>query len=175
MRTSLAVSAFILACGVAISSAQYPGLIWSRLFAPGFGESVRPTADGGYILVGTLEPFQFYLVKTDEEGDSVWTRSFGVPGQNIGASVAVAADSGYVVVGRTNSFGSGDDDVYVLKVGPSGDSLWARVYGDSGSDGGLSICKTEDDGYVIAGFTSSSGQGSNDIYLLRLNVDGDTV
>jgi hypothetical protein len=71
------------------------------------------------------------------------------------------------VVGRTNSFGSGGYDFYVVKTNSQGDTLWTRNYGGSNDDRGWSVQQTADGGYVFAGSTGSFGAGQGDFYLVK--------
>ncbi len=49
---------------------------------------------------------------------------------------------------------------------------WAKSYGGSGLDIAYSIQQTSDGGYIVAGCTESSGVGSSDFWVLKLDGDG---
>ena len=104
-----------------------------------------------------------------------WQKTYGGAGEERGYSVELTADGGYVIAGYTASFGTGARDVYLIKTNASGDTLWTRTYGGTGSDGGYSVQQTPDGGYIIAGSTSSFGAGRSDFYLLKTNAQGDTL
>jgi len=93
---------------------------------------------------------------------------------DIGNSVQQTSDGGYIIAGNTRSFGA-SYDVYLIKTNANGDTLWAKIYGGSGSDNGNSIQQTSDGGYIIAGQTSSFGAGTDDVYLIKTNATGDTL
>jgi len=140
----------------------------------------QQTSDEGYILVGMTSSFgaggfDYYLIKTDANGDTLWTRVYGGSGNDKGYYVQQTSDGGYIVAGYTNSFGAGSYDIWLIKTDASGDSLWSRTYGGSGSD----ICKyaqqTSDGGYVVAGGTDSFGAGSKDFWLLKTDADGNML
>jgi hypothetical protein len=116
-----------------------------------------------------------YLVKTSASGDTLWTRTYGGTGEDYGNSVQQTSDSGYIVAGYTNSFGAGNEDVYLVKTSASGDALWTRTYGGTGEDYGNSVQQTSDSGYIVAGWTNSFGAGGHDIYLIKTNASGDTL
>ena len=157
--------------------------LWTRTYGGGGddeGNSVRQTADSGYIVAGFTSSFgagneDIYLVKTNASGDTLWTRTYGGSGYEEGSSVEQTADGGYIVAGYTDSFGADSADVYLVKTNSAGDTIWTRTYGGSGSDEANALGKTSDGGYIIGGWTSSFGAGSRDVYLVRTNASGDTV
>jgi hypothetical protein len=144
---------------------------------------MEKTSGGGYIIagytysfgVGTPDYANVYLIKTDGHGDTLWTRAYGGTNEDYANSVQQTTDGGYVVAGSTQSFGAGDGDVYLVKTDAHGDTIWTRTYGGLSSDVGYSVRQTSDGGYIIAGLTSSFGAGNNDVYLIKINAQGDTL
>ena len=99
-----------------------------------YGRTVQQTTDGGYIVVGYTTSFgaglqDVYLIKTDANGDTIWTRTYGGGDWDYSHVVEQTTDGGYIVVGYTKSFGAGDYDVYLIKTDANGDTLWIRTYG----------------------------------------------
>ena len=87
--------------------------------------TVQQTTDGGYIISGItnlidLEGSDLYLIKTDGNGDTLWTRSYGGTDLEFGGFVQQTSDGGYVICGYTYSFGNGDSDVYLIKTDGNG-------------------------------------------------------
>src|SRR4051812_43558357 len=72
--------------------------------------SVQQTSDQGYIFAGSLSYNSIYLVKTDINGDSLWTKSYGGIGYDDSYSVSQTPDSGFIIAGVTNSSGAGGND-----------------------------------------------------------------
>jgi hypothetical protein len=144
------------------------------------GFSVQQTSDGGYVVTGYTWSFgagntDVYLVKTDANGDTLWTRTYGGVLADVGCSVQQTADSGYVIAGYTYSFGAGGRDAYLIKTDASGDTLWTKTYGDTLYDLASSVQQTSDGGYVFTGFTGSRGVGDRQVYIVKTDASGDTV
>jgi hypothetical protein len=140
-----------------------------------YGESVAQTADGGYIIGGLTYSFasycDFYLIKTDANGNEVWSQTFGGTGANFGYSVAVCSDGGYVIVGDT-TLGAGGYDAWLIKTDADGIMQWSRTFGTSSDDYGRSVIQASDGGYAIAGYTRSYGDGSMDVWLIKTDASG---
>jgi hypothetical protein len=154
--------------------------IWTRTYGgtgDDFAFSMDQTSDGGYIIAGCTSSFgavyyDFYMIKTNSTGDTLWTRRFGGTYWDEFNSVKQTSDGGYIIAGTTSSFGSGSDDFYLMKTNSLGDSLWTRTYGGTNSDEAEEVRQTADSGYVIAGSTWSFGNGSADHYVVKVNDIG---
>lgn len=145
-----------------------------------WGYSVKQTFDGGYIIAGYTNSFgaggyDMYLVKTDSLGDTLWTKTYGGSDWDFGYSIQITPDSGFIICGETYSFGNGNSDVYVVKTNKSGDILWTKAFGGTDTDIGHSVIISNDSNYVIVGETSSFGLDSSDVYLLKIDQNGDTL
>ncbi len=170
----------------------YSDFLLSKRDSQGFGEwshtyggsnfddafSVQENIDGGYILAGRTASFgaggyDFFVVRTDSIGDTLWTRAFGGVGRDIAYCVRKTAGRGYVICGRTSSYGAGGADFYLVKTNSDGDTLWTRTYGGSLNDEAFSMQVTEDGGYIVAGHTQSFGVGNYDFYVVKTDSLGE--
>jgi len=159
--------------------------IWTRTYGGSgndWGWPVAQTSDGGYIIAGWTESFgaglyDVYLVKTDSDGDTLWTRTYGGSSGDYGNSVAQTLDGGYIVAGKTWSFGAGGYDVYLIKTDAVGDTIWTRTYGGSSGDEAYSVAQTSDGGYIVAGVYDYDywEAGTGDVYLIKTDAVGDTI
>ncbi len=152
---------------VSTAVAVEPGdTLWTRTYGGSdldYGYSVQQTADSGYIIAGTTKSFgagnyDFYLLKTDPLGDTVWTRTYGGSDLDYGYSAVQTTDGGYAVVGRTKSFGAGNYDVYLVKTDANGDTTWTRTYGGGDRDEGQSVQQTPTAGILSLATTTPGAQ-----------------
>ncbi|MCH8903446.1 MAG: gliding motility-associated C-terminal domain-containing protein [Bacteroidetes bacterium] len=141
--------------------------------------SIHQTFDGGYIMAGRTVSFglgSIYLVKTHANGSIMWSRTYGnFAAGSYGYSVRQTTDTGYIVAGWTASFGAGGIDVYLVKTDVNGDMAWTRTFGGPGADRGYCVRQTNDGGYIVAGSTGSFGAGKDDVYLIKTDINGDTL
>ena len=104
--------------------------LWSKTYGGALndlGRSVQQTVGGGYIIAGTTSSFgagnqDVYLIKTDANGDTLWSKTYGGTAGDEGNSVKQTTDGGYIIAGYTGSFGAGALDVYLIKTDSSGNS-----------------------------------------------------
>ncbi len=106
---------------------------------------------------------------------STFQKTYGGAGTDYAYCVEQTNDGGFILAGYTTSFGAGNEDVYVIKTGYSGDTLWTKTFGGSGEDRSNSVQQTSDGGFIIAGTTTSFGAGLSDVYLIKTNASGGTL
>jgi hypothetical protein len=144
------------------------------------GRSVVQTSDGGFMLAGSTGSFglgnsDIYVIKVDSFGSYLWSRSYGGPQTDVGMDIQQTPDKGYVILGYTNSYGSGEYDIYLVKIDSIGDTLWTKTYGGTNWEIGYEIIQTYDGGYAIIGETFSYGAGGSDVYLIKTDSNGDSL
>ncbi len=161
-------------------------LLWSKRYETDLtqdyeeGKCVRQTFDNGFIICGysyILSPADqnIYLFKTNEIGDTLWTKTYGGFSFDRASSILQTSDSGFVICGYTSSFGAGSFDLFLVKCDANGDLIWSKTYGGIQNDIGNWVDQTSDGGYIIAGSTESFGAGYKDVYLIKTDANGDTV
>ncbi|MBU0507411.1 T9SS type A sorting domain-containing protein [bacterium] len=160
--------------------------LWSRTFEGGSGSGgnchdVRQTDDGGYILGANTNTYtggasDFWLIRTDSNGDSLWSRTFGGPNSDICRSVEQTIDGGFTVGGSTGSFGNGRLDFWLVKTDANGDCLWSRTYGRENVDEECySMRQTADGGYILGGIWFDLVALEENVGLVRADANGDSL
>ena len=167
-------------CLAATAFAQAPDTAWTKLYHRTWDECywVEETSDGGFALLGISEAIddnyeEIYLIKTDENGDTVWTHTYGdsIINQS-GACVQEDYDGGFIIAG-TKNLTTTSRNAYIIKTNSVGDTIWSYLYGGSGGNAdAYCITIDSDSSYVIAGRVFVPGHFS-DVFLLKLNRDGE--
>lgn len=138
--------------------------------------SIVKTSDGGYAVVGFTMSFgaggfDFFLVKTDSNGNEQWNKTYGGANDDIAYCVIQTSDGGYAIAGQTQSFGAGFNDFWLVKTDANGNEQWNKTYGGMGYDEAPSLVQTADGGYSLAGRTTSFGTGSSDFWLIKTCIE----
>jgi hypothetical protein len=135
---------------------------WEKTYGSGLyydddcGYSVRTIGDG-YIITGyTQERAKVWLLKTDSDGDTIWTKQYAEKNFNCGYSVEQTSDGGCIIAGYTCNFDNpwyGDHVVYLIKTNSIGNTCWTNTFTEDDSDmeKAFSVKQTIDGGYIITG------------------------
>lgn len=178
-------------------------LEWQRSLggsAPDRAMCVRPTTDGGYVVVGETFSsngdvsghhglYDAWAVKLDAAGVLQWQNALGGSNYDFAYSVVQAEDGGYVLAGSTGSTNgdvSGNHgglyDAWVVKLNAAGTLVWQTTLGGSEWDDVRSIVKDTDGGFFLAGTTGSQDgdavpgtNGSDDLWLVKIDATGDLL
>ncbi len=158
-------------------------LLWSKVIrhmGTDNGWAVRQTEDQGLILVGSTNSLgsggmDVYLVRMDDLGNVIWTKTYGGPRDEFGWDVRLTRDKGFIIAAQTDSFGAGEIDAYLIKVNSNGESEWSKTFGGEKTDRIFSVRQAQDGGFAAAGitysFTSVSPQ-DRDGYVLKTDAFG---
>ena len=156
-------------------------ILWEKTFGgENFesGRSLQQTSDEGYIIVGQTESFgngnnDAYLLKTDSQGNEIWSRTYGGSGTDQGRYVVETLDQGYIISGYTDSYGSmGGFNFWLIKTDSNGDLEWQEYYGGSGDDRAFCGIQASDGGYAIVGQSNTGGSTGVDILLVKTDDIG---
>gem|GEM_PF-601819 len=161
---------------------------WNKTFEATAGlssRSVQQTSDGGYIATGHtyLDQDRTWLIKTDANGNKLWEKAFGGPGD--GNSVQQTKDGGYIITGtKYSNVPNKSSAIWLIKTDANGNKLWDRTFGGKYNDSGWEVQETSDGGYIITGTsfvgtidlgTTFSSLGGSDILLIKTDADGNAI
>jgi hypothetical protein len=104
-----------------------------------------------------------------------FNKTFGGVYNDIAKAIQQTSDGGYILAGDTKSFGSGLEDVWLIKTDSNGNKVWDKTFGGSNSDLAFAVQQTSDGGYILAGITYSYGAGCGDAWLIKTDSDGNKI
>ena len=155
-------------------------LIWERRYGgveTDWINGITETRDGSLVAVGHTESkgagqADFWVVKLAADGELLWDRSFGGRDSDYASTVTAARDGGVIVGGMTRSVGAGGFDIRVFKLDANGAIVWDQTFGGARDDWVRAIVETRDGGHALGGYTQSQGAGLYDVWLLKLDANG---
>ncbi|MBD3234994.1 MAG: T9SS type A sorting domain-containing protein [candidate division Zixibacteria bacterium] len=132
-------------------------LLWSKTYGgynSDYGRAIASTNDGGYILAGDTRSFgagnlDWYVVKIDSDGDTIWTHTYGWSNSEYLYSIQQTTDGGYIIAGYSyfNDMGR----AYLLKINAQGEPEWYNLEWDGYDKLFSSVKQTSDGGYIAVG------------------------
>lgn len=157
------------------------GLLWTKTFGGAsndYGYSVCQTADGGYIVVGSTNGFggplseSVYLIKTNENGTLLWSKTFGGVSATVfsGSDILQTIDGGYLIGGLTYECSAGGTDILLIKTDLNGNVLWEKTYGGIYDELNCVVGQCIDGGYIVSGTS-----GNRDYYLIKTDTAGSII
>jgi len=103
-------------------------------------------------------------------------RTYGLGLFDVGECVVPVADTNYIVAGTTNTTGMNGTDLLIFKTNSIGDLIWWKNFGGTGIESGKSVVMTADSsGYLVCGYKNDFTPSGYDVWLLKINLNGDTV
>jgi hypothetical protein len=141
---------------------------------------ILETSDTGYIFTGTTFSFgdgesDVWLVKIDSQGSIQWDLTLGGSGNEWGQQIFHTSDGGYFIAARTNSFGAGQYDNWLIKTDEMGNVIWEKTIGTRGAEWGGFLIQTSDGGYASVGYTTDAGVNDFDLQLIKMDVNGNKL
>lgn len=176
----IGTSIYALTEGDYVASVNYPNYGILRLDADGTEkgftainyatvQSVLPTVEGGFVFTGMNRDDQnAIVVKTDANGDSVWTKTFPAYGFSAtAAEITQMSDSGFII--NMSSDGSLSSNPYQLvRIDKNGNILWTNLIGDAKAK---IHSFTVSNNYLFDAFTTSYHDEVDIIRLAKINAN----
>ena len=144
------------------------------------GYAVEQLNDSGYAVAGYTNSsgnggYDGYLVRTNKNGDTLWTKTYGTSNWDFIFSMKKTLDYGFVLAGNSYGNSSGYSEAYLLKTDSDGVAQWTRSYNVSDDAFINSIALSPDNGYTLAGYKESLSNGNEDVLIIQTDFSGDTV
>jgi hypothetical protein len=142
--------------------------------------SIEQTEEGGYVVASLrsspgLGHSDVWVLKLDSFGNIEWQKAYGDRKHDFAHSIEQTKDGGYIVAGWTQADSDDGLDGWILRLGSRGEVQWQKAYGGNKHDAFHSIRQTSDGGYAVTGWTQSFGEGGLDVWVLKLNSEGDIL
>jgi hypothetical protein len=157
--------------------------LWTKNISKNYYDNItsiyRENKDGYIILANSSFPspqgYDLWLIKIDNDGDTLWSKTYGGDGAEFAGAAIQTKDNGYLITGSTFVNDTAEGDVWIIKTDSFGETLWSRIYGGKQKEGGRQIQMLKDGGYIIGCRYYSPYEGNSDILLMKIDDDGDTL
>ena len=169
--------------GVRVQFCTLHGNYWMKTYG-GLGEdvirAVKVLPDGDIVAVGYTNSsgaggYDALVMKLTPNGSLIWAKTYGGPKNDEANAIALTPGGDIVVAGWTESFGARDKDVWIFEISPNGSVVWQRIYGGPKIDEANSVAVAKNGDIVVAGYTDSFGAGRYDVWVLKLDPDGNVI
>lgn len=156
-------------------------VLWSKSYgginSDGFIHIIE-TAGGGFAAVGNSSTLSsgsndILLVRTNDTGDTMFTRSYGTPENEAGSYILHLPDNGFLIAGRQTTNNGTKSDGVLLRTDSLGNQLWTKLYGDTMFEELTAVRQTPDGGFIAIGSSTGYGFGGFDILLIKTDSSGE--
>jgi len=166
-----------------IKTDRYGAKQWSHIYgseAIEWGYGIRETFDHGYIITGYTNQnaaagYDIYLLKINSIGEVQWSKTIGGADWDFAYAIELTTDSGFIICGKSYSYTNGGSDALIVKTDSIGNIVWQKNFGGTGDESMNDIIRDRDDNYGVVGQTNSFGNGREDEWLMRIDMNGDTL
>ena len=137
---------------------------------------IYETSDGGYIIAGEVYELRYsdiLLIKFNSEWEGEWNMTLG---GSLGeyAHTILQLEDGYIIAGNKWDYNKERHYAWMMKTDSEGNGEWNRTFGGPELDVFTSVKQTSD-GFIIAGFKSSSGNGREDVWVIKTDSEGNEI
>ena len=154
--------------------------IWSQNYGgieTDWGRRVLYSKQNGFYICGFTNSignggYDFYLTKTDLSGNQLWEKAYGGIGWEKVNDAIMIEDTNIVMAGSSTSQSTGNEDIYIVKTNPKGDTIWTKTIGSIGDDFATSIKKDSDSTFIVGGQYFNTDSLMTKAFLMKLKNDG---
>ncbi len=154
--------------------------LWNKTYGGIYsdvGRELVEVSGGGFAIIGSTQSYgsgssDVWLIRTDADGNELWSRTFGGLTSDSAHGLVEVSTGGFAIAGRTQSFGAGATDLWLIRTNANGNLLWNQTFGGLSPDEGQSLVEISTGGFAITGFTGSLGAGVEDLWLIFTDTSG---
>jgi hypothetical protein len=180
MKYKYIILLFILLFANNFSNAQYS--FTQKYFTHGAAMFNIPFRSpfGFYMVGGSVDSITFYnkdiaLIRTDTTGNILWTKNYITGPFNTISAGCVTSDGSIVLAGEIATIPGVNADALIMRIDTNGNAVWATTIGGSGHDWAVSVCESDDGGFVVAANSYSFNSTAEHIYLFKLDNLGNKI
>jgi len=160
--------------------------IWSKNYGGKYDDyagGLLRLKENGYIIVGTTENYgtsetpNVYVLRINENGDTIWAKSYGTDFGDYGYSITESDNNDYLITGMTFEYSTGERHILLLKIDSNGNQKWIKNIKYSNSYVAAKIINTNDNNYLILAKVPEMAGMPNCTHLriIKINNQGDTL
>ncbi len=156
-------------------------IVWQKTFG-GVGMDsflkIKEGINGTYWLCGYYYNSNFYegrVVVMHKDGSMAWSKTYGGEGGDFAMNILPLQSGGALVIGNNGSIAGKSYDFWAFRINSEGELIWNKTYGGSNDDRVAGICSTIDGQFILTGYTTSYGNGTQDAWALCINDEGSAI
>ena len=143
------------------------------------GEDVLALPDSTFLVAGSSGSWeanaQGFLMKIDSVGAYVWSQAYGAQETEEVKRVFHRPGMGYYLAGMSNSWSNGNYDPMLIFTDLAGNQQWIKTYQNPAWERIHDGVQTKDTGFVLVGERQATLGAEADVFLMRLDKNGDTL
>ena len=149
------------------------------LFANNIPHALALDTQGGHVAVGETDywgsGYDSFVFNREVTRPMRWQRTLGGPGDDYSYAIVVTSSGDFTIAGSSTSESSGGVDAWVYRLSTDASIEWQRAVGGPGDEEFYAVAATADDGTILAGYTTTWGEGGKDALVARLDSQGNRV
>lgn len=125
-----------------------------------------------FLITFLMALFSCSLLAQNTNPPVEWSKTLGGSGLSEAYSLDQTEDGGFIVAGYTTTKGAGAYDFWLVKLNSEGTVEWDKTFGGAGYELAWMVKQTSDNGFIVAGWTTSYGSGEYDLFMIKTDYLG---
>jgi hypothetical protein len=155
---------------------------WQKTFGGNrtdIGWGVRELKDKTFLLFGAIgidsTNDDIFIARLDGKGNQLWQKTYGNDKYERCTQMLPTSDGNFLLIGQRNVGPANNIDSYILKIDDKGNLLWEKTYGGNFPERTYYGSETPDGDLLISGSILPYQTAKADIFLLKLNRNGELI